>query len=235
MKNISIRSLMAIAFAFSTGTAAYSSPPNNVRTSSIENQVGEVVSHLVGVMDTSAQAQANPKAPNVRITTCKIQVENADSSKSSPQAVFLYQEQAMSQNLGKPYRQRFLRIAPSADGQSVESASFKAANPEYAIGLCNQPEAKRTLKLSDIGSAKCSVFLKRDGDNYIGDTPAGGCPSDYKGAVRVTNHSVLHKTGMDTMDRAFDAAGNQVWGSKGEPYQFRWSQPRSASNMENKK
>jgi hypothetical protein len=27
---------------------------------------------------------------------------------------------------------------------------------------------------------------------------------------------------MDTLDRAFDAAGNQVWGSKGEPYQFRW-------------
>lgn len=230
LRNMSVRSLTAIAFVFSTSTAAYAGTPKNVESSAAsKNQVGDVVSHLVGRMDTSLQAQVNPKSPNVRITTCKIQVENADSSKASPQAVFLYQEQAMSQNLSKPYRQRFLRIAPSPDGQSVESASFKPAHPETLIGLCNQPEAKRAIQLSDIGSVKCSVFLKRDGDNYIGETPDGGCPSDYRGAVRITNRILLHKTGMDTWDRAFDAAGNQVWGAKGEPYQFRWIEPRSVS------
>lgn len=226
MRNISIKSLIAIAFVFSTSTAGYSCPPNEIEASvSLENQVDEVASHLVGIMDTSAQVRTNPKAPNVRMTTCKIQLKDTDSSKSSPQAIFLYQEQAMSQSLGKPYRQRFLRIAPSADRQSVESASFKPAHPESLIGLCNQPAAKRVVGLDDIGSAKCSVFLEPDGDNYVGETPATGCPSDYKGAVRVTNRIVLHKTGMDTWDRAFDAAGNQVWGAKGAPYQFRWVEP----------
>jgi hypothetical protein len=134
----------------------------------------------------------------------------------------------MSQNLAKPYRQRFLKIAPSADNQSVESQSFKPPITEALIGLCSKPEAKRVVKLTDIGAAKCSVFLKPDGENYIGETPEAGCPSDYKGAVKVTNRILLHSTGMDTLDRAFDAAGNQVWGSKGEPYQFRWVQPNAS-------
>jgi len=53
----------------------------------------------------------------------------------------------------------------------------------------------------------------------MGETSAGGCPSDYKGAVRITNQ-VLHEAGMNTWDRGFDATGNQVWGAKDKPYQF---------------
>ncbi len=70
----------------------------------VEQQMQDVVSHLVGVMDTSAQAAANPKAPNVRMTTCKIKVENTDIN--TRPSVFLYQEQAMSEKLNLPYRQR---------------------------------------------------------------------------------------------------------------------------------
>lgn len=229
VKNTSIQTLGALSLIFSAGTAVYSCPANDVQASaSLDQQVNEVVTHLVGVMDTSAQAQTNPKAPNVRMTTCKVKVEGKDTGAQTSQSVFLYQEQAMSQNLAKPYRQRFLKIAPSADGQSIESQAFKPPKPENWMGLCNQPEAKRVVSLSDMGEAKCSVFLKRDGENYVGETPAEGCPSDYKGAVKVTNRIILHKTGMDTLDRAFDAAGNQVWGAKNEPYQFRWIQPSAS-------
>jgi hypothetical protein len=91
-----------------TGTTAYADT-----TVPIEQQVQEVVSHLDGVMDTSVQANNNPKAPIVRMTTCKVRVED-ESSLNSPQT-FLYQEQVLSRKLSQPYRQRFLRIAPSAD------------------------------------------------------------------------------------------------------------------------
>jgi hypothetical protein len=87
VKNTSIRNLIAIALFSSTSTAAYSRPALNIQSVPMQQQVGEVVSHLVGVMDTSAQAQANPKAPNVRMTTCKVSVEN---TKKSPKVVFLY-------------------------------------------------------------------------------------------------------------------------------------------------
>lgn len=221
MNNTRIPTFLAIAWAFTSGTA-YASPAGKVQASvPIEQQVEQVVSHLDGAMDTSAQANANPKAPNVRITTCKVKVENAGSL-NRPQAVFLYQEQALSQRLSSPYRQRFLRIAPNADKSGVESAVFKPPTPKAWIGLCGKPEAERVVQPREIGESSCSVFLQRTGKNYVGETRAGGCPSDYKGAVRITNRIVLHEAGMDTLDRGFDAAGNQIWGAKDEPYKFRW-------------
>lgn len=215
MSKTKITICLAFACAFTSGTATYAET-----AVPIDQQVKEVVSHINGAMDTSAQANANPKAPNVRITACKVRVEETGSL-NSPQA-FLYQEQALSRKLNQPYRQRFLRIAPSADRRSVESTVFKPATPAAWTGLCGKPEAERVVKISDIGKSTCSVFLQHQGDKYVGDTKAGGCPSDYKGAVRITNHIVLHQAGMDTLDRGFDAAGKQVWGAKEEPYQFRW-------------
>ncbi|MBW4575992.1 MAG: chromophore lyase CpcT/CpeT [Aphanothece sp. CMT-3BRIN-NPC111] len=225
VKNTSIGTWLAIAFAFSTNSAAYPCKPNNTQASvSIKQQVDEVVSHLVGSMNTSAQAKANPNAPDVRMTTCKVKVlsETLEPKALNPDSVFLYQEQAISRNLSKPYRQRFLQITPNSDRLGVESAGFKPPTPEAWVGFCNQPEAKRIVQISDIGKTECSVFLQRQEDKYIGETQGGGCPSNYKGAVRITNRIVLHQAGMDTLDRGLDAAGNVIWGAKEEPYQFRW-------------
>ncbi|HCF30545.1 MAG TPA: chorismate mutase [Cyanobacteria bacterium UBA11049] len=220
VRKTKILAYVTCAWTIAFGTAAYADTADISTSIPIEQQVQEVVSHLDGAMDTSAQASANPKAANVRITTCKVKVEDAAALNRSQQ--FLYQEQALSQKLTQPYRQRFLRIAPSADKRSVESAVFKPPTPAAWTGLCAKPEAERIVKISDIGESKCSVFLQRQSENYVGDTKAGGCPSDYKGAVRITNHIVLHQAGMDTLDRGFNAAGIQVWGAKNDPYQFRW-------------
>ncbi|MEW6492460.1 MAG: chromophore lyase CpcT/CpeT [Cyanobacteriota bacterium] len=216
--NKSIRKAAVVAFFWAAATPAYAVP----KSVPIEKQVEDVVSHLVGVMDTSAQAAANPGAANVRMTTCEVTVENADTSLKTRPSVFLYQEQALSRNLAKPYRQRFLRIAPSADGESVESRSFRPPTPETLIGLCDRPKTRRVISSNNLGEVTCSVFLKPVGENYVGQTPPEGCPTNYRGAVKITNTITLHKTGMDTEDRGFDEAGNRVWGAKEQSYQFRW-------------
>jgi hypothetical protein len=220
-RNSLVKKSLKTAFAFAS-LLVIASPVQAVPESvPIEKQVKDVVSHLVGVMDTSAQAAATPNAPNVRMTTCQVTVENADALNTAP-TVFLYQEQALSQKLTAPYRQRFLQISPSTDGQTVESMAFKPPTPETLIGLCDRPEAKRLVQQSQLGERACSVFLKPSGENYVGETPPEGCPTNVRGAVRITNTIVLHKAGMDTLDRGFDAAGNRVWGAKDQPYQFRW-------------
>lgn len=222
MNNTSIFTFLTLAWTITSTTTVDARPLNNVQTSiPIKQQVQEVVSHLDGAMDTSVQALANPDAPNVRITSCKVKVENAGTL-NRPDAIFLYQEQALTQRLANPYRQRFLRIAPTTDNSKVESAVFKPPTPAAWVGLCAKPEAQRVVQRSDIGESTCSVFLQRAKENYVGETSAGGCPSDFKGAVRITNRIILHQAGMDTLDRGFDAAGNQVWGAKDKPYQFRW-------------
>jgi CpeT/CpcT family (DUF1001) len=184
----------------------------------LEQQVNEVVAHLVGVMDTSAQAIANPKLSNVRMTTCKISLQGA----SQTDAVYLYQEQALSSDLAKPYRQRLLQISPAIYSQSVRSLSFRPVRSETLVGLCSQPEASRIVQLSDRGTPICAVFLKQSGETYSGRTPIDGCPANIRGAVRITNQITLHKAGMDTWDRGYDAHGKQVWGAKSESYQFRY-------------
>lgn len=139
-----------------------------------------------------------------------------------PDAVFLYQEQALTKQLSKPYRQRFLRIAPTQDNLKVESASFKPSTPKTWIGLCSKPEQERIVQRRELGESNCSVFLQAVGKNYVGETAPGGCQSNFRGATRITNTIILHQTGMDTSDRGFDGAGKQVWGAKDAPYQFRW-------------
>jgi CpeT/CpcT family (DUF1001) len=194
----------------------------------LTEQVQLVAQHLVGAMDTSARALANPKLSNVRMTTCRVTLTTPGAASGSTSgaasgmtdATYLYQEQAIYPDLAKPYRQRFLELSPSVYSQTVRSRSFKLAQPDRWINLCARPD--RSIEKADLGLAICSVFLKRDGDEFWGSTPADGCPANVRGATRIKNNIRLHAAGMDTWDRGYDAQGQQVWGAKTESYQFRW-------------
>ena len=186
----------------------------------LEQQVDNVAARLEGVMDTSTQASVNPKVSNVRMTTCRVTLMDQGTVSQLP-TIVLYQEQALSTELTKPYRQRFLQLSASSMSQSVQSRSFKPVNPAAWVNFCSQPATTRIVKSPDIGTVVCNVFLRRSGDDYVGNTPVDGCSANVRGAVRIKNHIVLRPIGMDTWDRGFDAAGKQVWGAKAESYQFR--------------
>jgi hypothetical protein len=189
----------------------------------VERQAEEVATRLIGVMDTSVQAAANPKAPSVRMTTCKVTVKNGATPHDG--TIFLYQEQALTSNLTQPYRQRFLQISPRPYSQSVQSLSFKPIQTETWTGFCNRPENDRILAATDLGQPVCSVFLRQVREVFVGSTPVDGCPANFRGAVRITNRVVLSTTGMETWDRGFDAQGKQVWGAQSSSYQYRRIMP----------
>jgi hypothetical protein len=210
-----------------------------VKTISIDQQTQQVADYLIGEMDTSAQAIANWDAADVRMSTCIVSVNSLNRSESvakrglvaSNEAIFLYQEQAISTKLGQPYRQRFLRIAPSADRQQVESITFRPPEHKRWVGLCNQPEqSARSISPQDLGQPLCSVFLSLDPDQpdrYIGNTAAAGCPTNFRGAVKITNQILLSAKAMETWDRGFDAAGKQVWGASDRSYKFKDIDPET--------
>lgn len=181
-----------------------------------QSDVRAVVSHLAGVMDTSAQAAANPKAPRVQMTTCSVSID------SEPDAAYLYQEQALMANLDRPYRQRLLLIYFDDRRQKIAVESFKLVDTEKWVGFCQQ--ASRKIDLDNRGESVCTVWLERADRGFVGETPPQGCPSNLRGAVAVTNRIYLMESGMDTWDRGIDARGNQVWGAKEEGYQYRWQQ-----------
>ena len=191
------------------------------RSLALALQVEDVVAHLQGVMDTSAQAAADEASPAVQMTTCPI-VFDGDVPEDYQSAAFLYQEQALIERLDQPYRQRFLAIAPDLLSNSIQSITFRPPHPEQWTGLCDRPHDDRAIQTRDLGEETCWVFLRSAASDYIGRTPVGGCPTNVNGAVAITNVVVLHDEGMDTWDRGFDADGNQVWGATTIPYQYRW-------------
>jgi hypothetical protein len=178
-------------------------------------EVDRAAQHLIGSMDTAQRAAQNPKVSNVTMTTCR-----ATTPTANPDIIYLYQEQALSQELAKPYRQRILELSWQPFSQTVRSRAFKLNNPSTVVNFCNRTD--RTIAEPDFPAAICSVFLKPTPTGFVGTTPADGCPTTARGAVRIRNRIELHELGMDTWDRGFDAQGKQIWGAKTESYQFRW-------------
>ena len=197
------------------GLISVLSIPSSVLATPELNHVQAVVNHLEGKMDTSALTAAGGRV-GVRMTTCRVSLSDR------PDAVYLYQEQSLKKSLDSPYRQRFLQIKSGEEKDTVISQSYKPINPQKWIGLCDRPEQKRLVDSRDISQPVCHVLLKPQVSIYVGTTPPEGCPTKARGAVKITNMIILHDRGMDTWDRGFDAAGNQVWGAKNESYQFLW-------------
>ena len=182
-------------------------------------QVQGVANHLIGVMDTTQQAQTNPRIAKVQMTTCAVDFSPKQDN------IYLYQEQAIIDRLNQPYRQRILVIQPSADNSTVESKAYKLNNAPNFINFCNKDLTERELNVSDLAESVCTVFLQPIAGGYRGETPPQGCPTNVRGAVKITNTIILHSQGMDTSDRGYDSLGQQVWGAQDNVYQFRWQKP----------
>jgi len=186
------------------------------------NSVQRVADFLIGAMETEVAPRNPDDAPLfVRMTTCAIDFDPQASEIPRP-TIALYQEQAVTTNLGQPYRQRLLLLSAvgSASGDAVESFNYRLADDARWAGLCQRDRADRAIVADDLGDAVCGLHLERRGDGFLGNTPDGGCPSDYRGASFTTNTIWLTETTMETWDRGFDAAGNQVWGAEDESYLF---------------
>jgi hypothetical protein len=197
------------------GIVGWLSWPRAVAANSISlpEQAEDVANRLEGSMVASS---GNVQ---VRMVTCRVVWSTALKVESMP-SIWLYQEQALTDTLTQPYRQRFLQISASSLSQTVRSLAFRPTQPAALAGLCDRPEIQRRLSPSELGNSVCSVFLRRIGDDYMGGTPVDGCPANARGAVRITNSIRLYRTGMETWDRGFDRNGKQVWGARTDAYQF---------------
>jgi hypothetical protein len=181
-----------------------------------EADADRIVEWLSGRMDLSAQVARNPAAVpplvNVHMVGCVMTV--AGSSER-----WVYQEQFLPDHRTEPYRQRFLKIVPTATG--AVSETYVPLELARWVGLCDRPRAERVAPAEAARPGQCRVSLQRDGAHYRGETQPGGCPTTARGAKYTMNVIRLGAEGMDTHDRGFAADGRQLWGSDGAPYEFR--------------
>ncbi|KAA3456831.1 Chromophore lyase CpcT/CpeT 3 [Gossypium australe] len=114
--------------------------------------------------------------------------------------------------------------------------------PEEVIGVslftlfpCVQA-SMHDFNFLDIAEPLSTIYLNRCERGkrclYEGSTPPGGFPNSWNGATHFTSElMVLRNNEIHTWDRGYDDEGNQVWGVKEGPYEFKPAPASSFNGM----
>ncbi|KAH9705706.1 Chromophore lyase CRL [Citrus sinensis] len=133
--------------------------------------------------------------------------------------------------------------AEMVDGSKLlyleQVSSYAIREVEEYKNFCDRPRDQRPLPeevIGDIGEHLTTIHLRRCDRGkrclYEGSTPPGGFPNSWNGATYSTSElAVLKNNEIHTWDRGFDDDGNQVWGVKAGPYEFKPAPSSSYSDM----
>ncbi|KAI8529294.1 hypothetical protein RHMOL_Rhmol12G0213900 [Rhododendron molle] len=130
--------------------------------------------------------------------------------------------------------------ADMVDGSKVlyfeQVSTYAIRDAEEYKNFCDRSKDQRPPPeevIGDIAEHLTTVHLNRceRGKSclYEGSTPPDGFPNSWNGATYCTSElSVLKNNEIHSLDRGYDDDGNQVWGVKGGPYEFK---PAPASSF----
>ena len=172
----------------------------------------EFSAQLSGRFTSEAQSISNPSYYAIQLHACPVDVPTLGSH-------VLYIEQALADNTGSPYRQRFYVLSDLGEDK-VRSEIYTLENPESFIGLCTEDKIasfEASVATQKIG---CHVELEWNGTGFEGKTQEGTCPSDINGASYATSIVQTTPTQISSWDQGWDANGNQVWGAIEGAYLF---------------
>lgn len=184
-----------------------------------------VAEALCGEKSSSEQAARHPMTYfNLRMLTCPATTIVNGSR-------VLYFEQAFWRTPEKPYRQRFFVVKPCPKEMKcdVEVASFPVKDIEEYQNFCERPKSQRPDAqnvIGDIAEHLNTVYMSKCERErrslYQGSTPPGGFPNSWNGATHCTSELTIYRNGeIHCWDRAYDDEGNQVWGVREGPYEFK--------------
>lgn len=169
------------------------------------------VAQLTGRFDSSSQAAADRRYFAISLVVCPVVAPELGEH-------VLYVEQARAESPRAPYRQRIYVVTVAGD--EVVSSVYELAAPAAAVGACADPSRLTPTRATVIERAGCSVYLRLDGEGFVGATRGQDCASSLQGASYATSEVTMTPTGLRSWDRGFDAAGTQVWGAVAGPYEF---------------
>ncbi|CAA7396377.1 unnamed protein product [Spirodela intermedia] len=184
-----------------------------------------VAESLSGEKYSRDQATRDPENYfNLRMLTCPV-TEMVDGSR------VLYNEQAFWRTPQKPFRQRFYMVKPCPKEMKcdVELNTYAIRDAEEYKNFCDRSKDQRPQEeevIADIAEHLTTVYLSQCERGkrclYEGSAPPGGFPNSWNGASYCTSELSVHRSGeIHTWDRGFDEEGNQIWGVKEGPYEFK--------------
>lgn len=193
--------------------------PAEARTAAAPG-VGDLARLMTGHFTSAEQSLADNSYFEIHLRMARIWEDRADGP-------WLYIEQAMSDAMDKPYRQRVYNLS-RLGADKYQSAVYELpGGPEDALkfaGAWRDPAmAFAALSPADLRPRDgCEVVLKWDAPSrsFKGGTLAANCPSTLRGAAYATSEIVLSDGLLVSWDRGFDATGKQVWGAVKGGYRF---------------
>ncbi|TYH42171.1 hypothetical protein ES332_D11G045300v1 [Gossypium tomentosum] len=182
-----------------------------------------VARSLSGEKFSREQASRNPDSYfNIRTLTCPA-TEMVDGSN------VLY------------FEQRFFMVKPCPKDLKcdVEVSSYAIRDADEYRNFCDRPRDQCPLPeevIDDVAEHLTTIYLKRCERGkrclYEGSTPPGGFPNSWNGATYCTSElTILKNNEIHTWDRGYDDDGNQVWGVKEGPYEFKPAPASSFNGM----
>lgn len=178
-----------------------------------ESGVERLADWLSGSFSSAAQAQKDASYFDVRLQVVPIWTGRGDGP-------WLYVEQALGTQLDKPYRQRVYRLLQLSDG-TLESPVYELPQPEAVVGAWRDPARfAATGPETLLPRSGCAVRLRDEGTRFVGATEGKSCASALRGASYATSEVSLDANGIQSWDRGYDSADQQVWGATGGAYQF---------------
>jgi len=180
----------------------------------IAPEVDRLADWLSGSFDSSAQALRDPAFLDISLHACRVWPSRTDGR-------WVYVEQARSDALDRPYRQRMYRVRFDGEGRLVSEVFAFPEGMRPAPGSWRDPSSLNEI-VPDLLLPRegCAVHLSRVDDRFEGGTEGTGCASSLAGAAYATSEVVVGPDRITSWDRGFDAAGKQVWGSEAGAYEF---------------
>lgn len=134
---------------------------------------------------------------------------------------WFYVEQAASESLTKPYRQRIYHLV--IENGLIKNIIFSISNESKFIGGYNNPESFNSLVTDSLQERKgCEVIIKKlDRDTFTGSTILNNCASNLRDASYATSDFVIKENMLISWDRGYNDKGQQVWGAEKSGYIFK--------------
>lgn len=195
--------LMLLAFI---GNAAMCQQNGNLK---------ELCGYMRGTFTSAEQALQDTNYYDITLTMMPIWL-------FKDEGCWLYVEQALTQQLNNPYRQRLYHVVALTD-TTFESHVFEFDDPTDYVQLWRNAETMASLTMDQVKEKSgCTVYLTKIGlGQYVGQTKGEGCSSRLRSAQYATSEVTITSGQIVSWDRGFDANHQQVWGAKGGGYIFK--------------
>ena len=177
-----------------------------------QQRLDQLQQDMTGSFDSSSQAETDPEYYNIALHMEPIWTDQDGH--------YLYVEQALASTPNEPYRQRVYKL--EAKGNKIISRVYELPEPKRFVGAHRDPDRLAVLTPSDLVEREgCAVILKQDKYGvYRGQTKKKNCKSTLRGATYATSRVSINNSFVQSWDRGYNDADEQVWGAVKGGYLF---------------